>query len=87
MANMKNAKKRIKQNIKREAENNTYTATMETAIKNVERAVKANDKELASAKLGVAIKAIDKAKSKGAIKANKVARNKSRLTKKVNEME
>ena len=46
MANMKNAKKKIKQNIKREAENNTYTATMKTAIKNVERAVKANDKEL-----------------------------------------
>ena len=42
---------------------------------------------LAKDKLGVAIKAIDKAKSKGAIKANNVARNKSRLTKKVNEME
>ena len=60
---------------------------MKTAIKNVEKAVKTNDKETATAKLSVAIKAIDKAKSKGAIKANNVSRNKSRLMKKVNEME
>ena len=87
MANMKNAKKRIKQNIKREAENNTYTATMKTAIKNVERAVLSKDKEKANEALKVAIKRIDKAAAKGVAQKNFVARNKSRLTKKVNEIQ
>ena len=59
---------------------------MNTAIKNVEKAVIANDKEKASANLKVAIKRIDKAASKGIVHKNYVARNKSRLTKKVNAL-
>ena len=49
-------------------------------VENSNRPLSDFDKELIK-------QAIDKAKSKGAIKANNVARNKSRLTKKVNEME
>ena len=55
MANMKNAKKRVLVNIKKEEANNKFEATMKTAIKNVERAVASKDKEKANDKLKVAI--------------------------------
>ena len=65
MANMKNAKKKIKVIAKQTVSNNNYEASMKSAMKKVERAVSANDKEQANANLKVAIKAIDKAASKG----------------------
>ena len=86
MANMKNAKKKIKVIAKKKKSNNEYKTSMRTAIKNVEKAVVANDKNKAIDALGVAIKRIDKATSKGVVTKNFCARNKSRLTKKVNEM-
>jgi len=87
MANMKNAKKKIKVIAKETERNNNYAASMKTACKNVERAVNAKDKDKANENLKVAIKRIDKAKSAGIIKDNKAARSKSRLTKKVNAMD
>lgn len=86
MANMKNAKKAIKVIKKRQVSNNEYEASMKTAIKNVERAVSEKNKEKANDSLKVAIKRIDKAASKGIASKNYVSRNKSRLTKKVNEL-
>lgn len=87
MANMKNAKKKIKVIAKQKKANNDYNASMRTAIKNTEKAVIAKDKEKAQDNLKVAIKKIDKAKSAGVVKANNASRHKSRLTKKVNAME
>ena len=86
MANMKNAKKKIKVIAKKKKNKNEYKTSMRTAVKNVEKAVVANDKDKALEALGVAIKRIDKATSKGVVTKNFCARNKSRLTKKVNEM-
>lgn len=86
MPNMKNAKKAVRKNPKRNELNNNFKASMNTAIKNVEKAVTANDKEKANANLKIAIKRIDKAASKGIVHKNYVARNKSRLTKKVNAL-
>ena len=83
---MKNAKKKIKTIAKEKKLNNTYRSSMRTAMKNVEKMVAANDKEKAMDALNTAIKRIDKAGSKGIVHKNYVARNKSRLTKKVNEM-
>ena len=87
MPNMKNAKKAVKVISKKNEQNNTYKASMKTAIKNVERAVLSKDKEKANEALKVAIKRIDKAAAKGVAQKNFVARNKSRLTKKVNEIQ
>ena len=87
MPNMKNAKKRVKQIAKENISNNEYKASMRTAIKNVEKAVNSKDKTKAQDSLKTAIKKIDKSAKKGIVKANFVARNKSRLSKKVNEME
>lgn len=86
MANMKNAKKKILVNAKKTGINNNYEASMKTAMRNVEKAVNAKDKEKASANLKVAIRQIDKATSCGVASKNYCARNKSRLSKKVNEM-
>lgn len=87
MANMKNAKKKIKLIAKQSKTNNDYHASMRTAIKNTEKAVIAKDKEKANENLKTAIKKIDKASSAGVVKANKAARDKSKLTKKVNAMD
>ena len=83
MPNMKNAKKAVRKNPKINELNNTFKASMRTAIKNVEKATTAGDKEKANDNLKIAIKRIDKAASKGIVHKNFVARNKSRLTKKV----
>ena len=87
MPNMKNAKKKVKVINRQHSENNTFKASMRTAIKNVEKAVANKDKAKAQDDLKIAIKRIDKAASKGITTKNFVARNKSRLTKKVNSME
>ena len=84
---MKNAKKAVITTAKRKESNNNFKASMKTAIKNVERAVLSKDKEKANEALKVAIKRIDKAAAKGVAQKNFVARNKSRLTKKVNEIQ
>ena len=87
MANLKNAKKRVLVNIKKEERNHEYLASAKTAVKNVERAITKKDKETARANLKTAIKRIDKAAGAGVIAKNTCARKKSRLTKKVNAME
>ena len=86
MANMKNAEKRILVNAKKHIRNNNYSASMKTAIKNLENAIDSKDADKAKENLKIAIKRIDKASAAGVVKKNKCAREKSRLTKKVNEM-
>ncbi len=83
MPNIKSAKKRVKVIAKKKVSNNDFRSSMRTAIKNVE---KATDKKNAAEKLNIAIQRIDKAVSKGLVHKNYAARQKSRLTKKVNDM-
>ena len=87
MPNMKNAKKAVLTSAKKKVENNNYKASMKTAIKNLEKAVASKNKETATEALANVIKKIDKARAAGVVTANYVARNKSRLTIKVNNME
>lgn len=87
MPNLKNAKKKVKVIKAKKESNNEYKASMKTAIKNVLKAVKDNDKSKAKTELNVAVTKIDKATKKGVIHSNKGARNKSKLTKQVNSME
>lgn len=86
MANMKNAKKRVLVNAKKEIRNNDYSASMKTACKNVEKSIAGKDKVQAEQHLKTAIKRIDKAVSAKVVAKNTAARKKSRLTKKVNQM-
>lgn len=87
MANVKNAKKKIKQIEKVTLAHQQLKSTVKNAIRNTDKAVMAGNKELAQYNLKLAIKSLDNAKSKGIVHKNKVDREKSRLTKKVNAME
>ena len=87
MANVKNAIKKIKQIDKVTKNNEQLKSTAKNAIKNTDKAVLAKDKEAAEKNLKLAIKSLDNVKSKGLMHKNKVDREKSRLTLKVNNME
>lgn len=87
MANVKNAKKKIKQINKVTLANQQLKSTVKNAIKETDKAVAAGTEERAEDRLKLAIKSLDNAKVKGLVHKNKVDREKSRLTKKVNTME
>lgn len=87
MANVANAKKKIKQINKVTLAHQQLKSTYKNAIKNTDKAIMAGDKEAAEKYLRAAIKSLDNAKSKGLIHRNKADREKSRLTIKVNNME
>jgi small subunit ribosomal protein S20 len=87
MANVKNAKKKIKQIAKTTKAHEQLKSTVSNSIKRTDKAVAAGNKEEAEKNLKLAIKSLDNAKSKGLVHRNKVDRVKSRLTSKVNKME
>ncbi len=86
MANIKSAKKRILVNRTRAARNKAVRSAVKTAIKKVEAAVIAKDKDAAKTALLKAISTIDKAESKGVYHKNNASRKVSRLTKAVNSI-
>ena len=84
MANIKSAKKRIKVTATKTLRNKAIKSGVKTAIKKVDAAVAAGDKELAQANLLNAISVIDKATTKGVYHKNTSSRKVSRLTKRFN---
>ena len=86
MANIKSAKKRILVNRTKAERNKAIKSGVKTAIKKVDAAVVAQDKEAAKAALLSAIAIIDKATSKGVYHKNTSARKVSRLAKAVNSI-
>ena len=86
MANIKSAKKRILVTETTDASNKSIRSEVKTAIKKVEAAVAANDKEAAKAALTVAISTIESASSKGVYHKNNAGRKVSRLTKLINTL-
>ena len=86
MANIKSAKKRIKVTETKTLRNKAIKSSVKTAIKKVDAAVAAGDKELAQANLLNAISEIDKATTKGVYHKNTSSRKVSRLTKAVNNI-
>ncbi|MFD1471423.1 30S ribosomal protein S20 [Companilactobacillus mishanensis] len=80
MPQIKSAIKRVKSADKANLRNNAQRSAMRSAIKNFET-VAANNGENKDELFRAAERAIDMAKSKGLIKANKAARDKSRLSK------
>lgn len=86
MANIKSAKKRILVTQTKTARNKSIRSEVKTAIKKVEAAVAANEKEAAKSALTSAISTIESAASKGVYHKNNSARKVSRLTRLVNTM-
>lgn len=86
MANIKSAKKRIKVISKKTLRNKMIKSQVKTAVKKVIVAVNANEKEVATDALKIAISSIDSAYTKGIYHKNTVARKKSTLVKLVNSL-
>ncbi len=86
MANIKSAKKRIVVNQTKALRNKMTKSAVKTAIKKVDAAIAANDKELAKAELLNATSAIDKAATKGVYHKNTASRKISRMNLAVNKM-
>jgi small subunit ribosomal protein S20 len=80
VANIKSAEKQNRQRIKRQARNTAQKTAMRTAVKRVRAAVGKKKPVDARKALLSAIKAIDRAASKGVIKRGTASRSVARLT-------
>ncbi|HHX87314.1 MAG TPA: 30S ribosomal protein S20 [Firmicutes bacterium] len=86
MANIKSAKKRLRQTITRTTRNQGIKSSVKTYIRQFEESLQTGDRELAYQKLTAAIRQIDRAWSKGVLPKNNAARKKSRLTRMFNQI-
>ena len=84
MPNIKSAIKRVKVNETKTSENTMIKTAYKTAVKNFMNEVESVNKEKATELYKVAVKAIEKAATKGVIKDNTASRKKSSLTKVLN---
>ena len=84
MANIKSAKKRVKVNAKKAANNKARNSALKTAIKKANAAIENNaeDKEVL---VKDAVKKIDQAAAKNRLHKNTAARKKSNLQNKLNQ--
>ncbi len=80
MANIKSAKKRARQAVKRNARNSSSRSMLRTAIKKVVNAIEAKDKAAAQEAYKAAEPIMDRYSSRGLIHKNKASRHKSRLS-------
>jgi len=83
MPNTKSAKKRLRQNIARRAQNRSAKRTVRTQCRKVREAVEAGDVELAESEFRLAAKHLDRAGARRIIHRNAAARLKSRLSAKI----
>jgi len=81
------AEKRARQSIKRNLRNKSVESSVKTVLKKVETAVTSGNRDDAGKALLQAVKALNKAASKGVVHRNTASRNISRLTKKVNAVQ
>ncbi len=82
MANIKSQIKRNKQNENARQRNQAVKSRLKTAVRKFREAADAGDKDVAAAASRDAMRALDKAASKGVIHANQAANRKSSIAKK-----
>ena len=83
IANIQSAKKRARQTIVKNELKSSQRASVRTAIKSVEQAIEAKDKDKAASLFIKTQKLIDKMANKKVITKNSASRQKSRLNKKI----
>ncbi|GAB4479599.1 MAG: 30S ribosomal protein S20 [Anaerolineae bacterium] len=81
MANTKSAKKRMRRNEKRRIRNRLHRTTARTMVKRARVAIAGGEMETSVEAVREAVRALDKAASKGVIHKNNASRRKSRLMK------
>ena len=87
MPHSESAKKRVRQNEKQRMANKAVKSSMRTQVKQVTSAIEEGDKAKATKEMAEAARMLDKASRKNIVHKNQAARRKSRLQKKVNELE
>lgn len=87
MANIKSAIKRNKQNEKRRLRNRYFLGRARVFVRDARTAIENESAEDARAEVLKAVSALDKAAEKGVIHKNNAARRKSRLMRKLAELE
>lgn len=86
MANIKSAKKRILVDRRNAERNKAIKSRVKTAVKGVDAAIAAGDKDAASKALTTAISEINRAASKGVFHKKTASRKISRITIAVNKI-
>ncbi len=86
MANIKSAKKRARQTVKRTLVNHTRLSRIRTSVKKVETAIAAGDKAAARAALQTAQPELHRGVTKGVLHRNTAARKLSRLSARINAL-
>jgi small subunit ribosomal protein S20 len=87
LANIKSAIKRNRQNEKRRLRNRVYVGRARTFVKKARAQIESGNLEEARKATITAISALDKAAEKGILHKNNAARRKSRLMKRLNQLE
>jgi len=87
LANLKSQIKRNRQNVKQRAQNRVFRGSARTAVRKAQAVMEQGKIEDARAATQAAVKALDKAASKGVIHKNNAARRKSRLMQQLSSME
>ncbi|KAB2952299.1 30S ribosomal protein S20 [Heliorestis acidaminivorans] len=85
MPNIKSAIKRVKISSERNIKNASARSALRTTIKRFEETLASANVDNARVALAKAVRALDKAVSKGLVHKNMAARKKSRLTQKLNK--
>ncbi len=86
MPNIKSSKKAVKVIAKKTDNNHELKANVKNLVRNCDKAITANDKELATKLFKDVQSSIDNAVSKGLMKSNTADRQKKRLNAKIKEM-
>ena len=86
MPNIKSAKKRVLVSQTKAAQNKAAKSALKTDIKKFEVAVAEGNRSEADVAYKVAVKAVDKAVSKGLLHRNNAANKKSNMTIKLNKL-
>ena len=86
MPHSKSAKKRMRQNTQRKLRNRRRKSAAKGAVRALDEAIGAGDREQAAGRLKQACRLLDKTAAKGAMHKRAAARKKSRLAAKVNNL-
>ena len=86
MPNIASAKKRMRQNEKRRARNKSRRGRLRTALRRLEDAIESGDRETVQERWKHAQSVLDRTAQAGVIHANKAARKKARLARRIQEL-
>jgi small subunit ribosomal protein S20 len=86
VANHPSAEKRNRQRIKKTLQNRAVMSSVRTLVKRVRTAITAKDKAAAKTALANAVKALDKASTKGVVHSKAASRTVSRLSAQIHQL-